>query len=140
MEKIRLKNGTEFEVLPMGVDNLSDSRRFKIVSTLGYAETLQQFVNVENIETIEYIISDNSVSSTYMDCVGFKNIAYMQQTENDTLLDIYTVELGVNAVERKLKDMQSKIDKLELENIVLRQDNADLKELVDALVVSTLEV
>lgn len=139
MEKIRLKNRHEFAVLPMGVDNLSDSRKFKIVSNLGYAETLRQFIDVENIETIDYILADGTVNITYMDCVGFKNIAYMQQIEEDVTLDVYTVELSVNAVERLLKSLQTKIDKLEKENETLKQENATLKDTVDLLVLSNLE-
>lgn len=130
MEKIRLKNDVEFEVMPMGVDDLSDSRRFKIISTLGHLETLQQFTNTENIETIEYLLSDSSIGITYMDCVGFKNIKYSPiiNEEDNTIQDVYIVELSINAVERMLKSMQAKIEKLEQESLIFKQENNVLKE------------
>lgn len=141
MEKIRLKNGNEFEVIPMGINNNGDSRTYKIISNLGYEETLQQFTNVENIETIEYILADGSVYTTYMDCVGFKNLTYSQlhNEENETIESVYTVELSVNLVERLLRTMQRKLNALENENALLKEQNALLTETVDYLVLSKLE-
>lgn len=141
MEKLRLSNGQEFDVIPMGIKNLGDIRTFEIVSNLDYRDILQQFTNTENINTIEYILADGTIDTTYMDCVGFKNIKYSPKaSEEDNMIQhVYTVELSVNAVERLLKSLQSKIDKLEKENEILKQENATLKDTVDLLVLSNLE-
>lgn len=141
MEKIRLKNGTEFELVPMGIGNFGEVRTFKFISTLDYSETLQQFINTENIETIEHILSDGSVVTTYMDCVNFNNLTYSQlyNEENETIESVYTVELSVNEVERMLMDVKRKITTLENENAMLKEQNSLLTETVDYLVLSKLE-
>lgn len=130
MEKIRLNNGQEFELVPMGTTIFGGSMTFEIVSNLEHAEILQHFKDIKNIESIEYILSDDTTYTTYMDCVGFMNTTYIPRVneEDNTFQNVYIVELKVDKVERLLRNMQTKTDAIEKENAVLKVENESLKE------------
>ena len=115
MEKIRLKDGTEFELIPMGIDNKDKLRIIKFISALPYEDILAKFTDVINLEYMEYILADGSIGTTYEDCVTFKSLTFIPnvQVDDNTVSDIYVVAISTDAVER---DMQS-INK-ELTNIV----------------------
>ena len=113
-EKIRLKDGTEFELIPMGITEKANLRIFKFMSELTHEDILDKF-NENNIEKIDYILVDESIGITYEDCVALKSLTFVPnvQVDDNTISDIYVVAISTDAVER---DMQS-INK-ELTNIV----------------------
>lgn len=113
-EKIRLKDGTEFIVPPMSIENKGNMRIIKFISDLPHAEILAKF-NDTNIEKIEHILTDNSIGATYEDCVTLKSLTFVPnvQIDDNTVSDIYVVAISTDAVERGLKTLNA-----ELVNIV----------------------
>ena len=95
MEKIRLKDGTEFDLIPMGIDNKEKLRIIKFTSELTHAEILAKFSDV-NIEKIEYILADNSIGATYEDCVTLKSLTFIPnvRVDDNTVSDVYVVVLS----------------------------------------------
>ena len=114
MEKIRLKDGTEFDLIPMGIDNREKFRIIKFTSELTHAEILAKFSDI-NIEEINYILADNSIGATYEDCVALKSLTFIPnvRVDDNTVSDIYVVVISTDAVERALQTLNE-----ELVNIV----------------------
>lgn len=114
MEKIRLKDGTEFDLIPMGIDNREKFRIIKFTSELTHAEILAKFSDI-NIEEINYILADNSIGATYEDCVTLKSLTFIPnvQVDDNTVSDVYVAALSTDAVERALQTLNE-----ELVNIV----------------------
>lgn len=120
-EKIRLRDGTEFTLVPMGITETDKLRIFKIVSNLTYDETLLNFTNENNISQIEYILADNSVGATYQDCVSFQWIMYIpnEKIDDNTVANVYEVALSTDDIERKIKATQQFIDNAVAELTIL---------------------
>lgn len=138
MEKIRLKNAQEFEVLPMGInfDAHNKARRFDLIAELSYAELEEILLNEDNLKVIQHLSATDEVLATYTDCIALKSITKERGkyiTDNTTLHDVFTVVLSTDATATKIRA-------LEEENGLVKQEVTDLKELVDTLVISTLEV
>lgn len=111
MEKIRLKNGQEFNLVPMGISEQNKTRSFKITTTLTYEEIKAVFSDPENISNIDYILSDDIPYRTYADCVSFKGMAFETGVlvDGNTEADVYTVILSIDPVELAMKKMQENI-------------------------------
>jgi hypothetical protein len=117
MEKIKLLNGQEFNVIPMGViDNPSTKRRsFKITSELASTDIKDVFSNLENISTIDYVLQDGTLIKSYCDCVSLKGLSveFGAQVDENITADVYTVELSIDAVERAMQVTKEKISTME---------------------------
>lgn len=115
-EKIRLKNGQEFEIIPMGIEVQGNRRIFKFVSELSYPEVLEVFANEDNISKIEYILADGTTGRTYLDCVSLKALGFnpKYQVFEDATADVFIVEISIDAVERVLKALQNNMTYTEL--------------------------
>jgi hypothetical protein len=133
-EQIKLKNGSVFEMIPMGVSESEKKRIFKFTSSLTYEEIKTLFSTSDNISSIDYILADGTTSKTYADCVSFKGLSFETdiEVEEGITTDVYTVTLSADAVEKTIKVLQSKIATLEA-------DKQMLQDTVDALVLATLE-
>lgn len=109
MEKIRLKNGQEFDLIPMGIVNniVTKRRRFTFTSSLSYEEIEAQF-SQDNISKIEYLNESGATLATYLDCVSLKSLARDINTET------FTVELSFDDIERKISAIASNIVYTEL--------------------------
>lgn len=111
-EKIRLRDGTEFTLIPMGIVNNEKIRYIKIISDLPYEDILSKFTDDDNISQIEYILADNSIGATYQDCISFKYLTFVPdaQIDDNTVSDIYVIALNIDAIEGKLRMTQQYID------------------------------
>lgn len=102
MEKIRLKSGQEFDLVPVGIREDAKRRSFII-----YADgNIENAFSESNIDRIEYISESGEVLKTYLDCV--KTVAIGKDIENGT----YTVEVSIDAVERRLKEVDAQMNDL----------------------------
>lgn len=110
-EKIRLKDNTEFTIIPNGIDTRDKYRIIKFISELPFEELKAKFSKT-NIERIDYILADETTGATYEDCVALKSLTYVPnvQVDDNTISDIYIAVLSTDAVERQLKMTQSSID------------------------------
>lgn len=110
MEKIRLKDGTEFDLIPMPIEDKENLRIIKFTSELTHAEILAKFSDI-NIEEINYILADNSIGATYEDCVTLKSLTFIPnvQIDDNTVSDIYVVVLSTDAVERGMQTLREKM-------------------------------
>ena len=110
MEKIRLKDGTEFDLIPMPVEDKGKSRIIKFISELPHDEILAKFNDI-NIEEINYILADNSIGATYEDCVTLKSLTFVPnvQVDDNTVSDIYVVVLSTDAVERGMQTLSNQL-------------------------------
>ena len=111
MEKIRLKDGTEFDLIPMGIDTKGNLRKIKFISELSHAEILAKFSDT-NIEKIDYILADESIGVTYEDCVVLKSLTFVPnvQIDDNTVNDIYVVALSTDAVERGMQTLREEME------------------------------
>ena len=112
MEKIKLKNGQEFELVPMGIEERTDVRYFKFISSLTHDEILAIFSDSENLATVEYIGADGLVATTYQDCVKMLVLSFVPdyKVDDNTTSDIYIVTISTDAVAMKLKTAQEERD------------------------------
>ena len=99
MEKIRLKNGQEYNLSPNGIRTEGNKRKFTV-----YSDTDPESAFSSSIDRIEYLGADGEVLKTYLDCV--KVTAISRDIENGT----YMVEVSVDAVERKIDNLQAYTD------------------------------
>ena len=114
MENIRLSNGKEFLLAPMGIEDVGNLRYFKFMSDMNYYDILAEFENIENLQVIEHVLADGTVGTTYNDCVSFKTLTFAPKVQIDdkTVTDIYIVCVGTDAVERTLQALNTNIDDL----------------------------
>ena len=119
MEKIKLKNGQEFELVPMGIvnDDINKRRKFKIVSELPYEEIKAIFNDADNIAVIDYAV-DTTVSKTYADCVILKSLKFEvgYRIDESTERDIYIIELSTDEVSMALQKIQETLNSNQLTN------------------------
>lgn len=101
-EKIRLKNGQEFELTPMGIRQTEKSREITFGSALSTSQ-IEALLTDDNISRIEYLSEAGEVLNTYLDCVAVKTI--QKDIENST----YTIELSINGLERSLKSIETEV-------------------------------
>lgn len=98
MEKIKLDNGIEFDIVPMGIETntFNKTRKFKFISELVYGEIEGSF-NIENISRIEYLSVADELLKTYTDCINLKMIAkeFNKEYEDGKFADAYIVVLEI---------------------------------------------
>lgn len=94
-EKLRLKDGTEFDLIPMGVSETGNRRNFTIYS----ANNPENVFTESNVDRIEYVSESGEVLKIYLD--GVKAVGINKDIENGT----YTVAISVDALEKKLKQI-----------------------------------
>ena len=110
MEKIRLKDGTEFDLIPMPIEDKGKLRIIKFISDLSHTEILAKFSKA-NIEKMEYILADATVGTTYEDCTAFKSLTFVPnvQVDDNTVSDVWVVILSTDAVERGMQTLNSQL-------------------------------
>ena len=101
MEKVKLKNGTLFDIVPMGISQSDKIRTIKFISSLPYVEIEALFDSTNNVSNIQYLSELDEVLATYLDCVILKSLSKAKNVVIDDSLtaDIYTVELSIDAVD-----------------------------------------
>ena len=116
MEKIRLKNGTEFDLIPMGISERNSLRCFKFISDLPCEEILTEFEAESSLGTIEHILADGTVGATYADCVEYKSLTFIPsvQIDDNTVSDIYVVTISTDATGKELQALGQGITYAEL--------------------------
>lgn len=109
-EKIRLKDGTELNLIPMGITEKSNLRIFKFVSEMAHEEILEKF-NESNIEKVDYILADDTIGATYEDCVAFKSLTFVPnvQIDDNTVSDIYVVAVSTDVTERGINNLKNEL-------------------------------
>lgn len=114
MEKIKLKNGQEFTLIPMGITTAEKIRIFRVTSTLSYEEIKTAVSNTDNISSIDYTLADGNTYRTYADCVSFKGLAFDKgvKIDDSTISDVYAISLSTDAVEKSMIDLNNQIDDL----------------------------
>lgn len=113
MEKLRLKDGTEFDLIPMGITEKDNLRIFKFTSELAHEEILENF-NESNIEKIDYILADESIGATYKDCIVLKSLTFVPnvQADDNTLSDVYMATISTDPLERGMKTLRSEMESM----------------------------
>ena len=113
MEKIRLKDGTELNLIPMGITEKPNLRIFKFVSELAHEEILGKF-NGGNIEEINYTLADDTVGATYKDCIVLKSLTFVPnvQIDDNTVSDIYAVAISTDPIERGMQTLNTEVDNI----------------------------
>lgn len=142
MEKIRLKNGITLLVPPMRIHKDAQFLKVSVLTHLDYI-SIESVIDIrENLEKIEYLGDDEEVLKTFNDCIKCTTLEKIKggYEDEDGLHDLYHIEISCDAVTAKLESMDKEIAALKDENVLLRQENVGLKELVDALVIAALEV
>lgn len=111
VEKLRLKDGTEFELIPMPIEDKGKLRIIKFISELPHAEILAKFSKA-NIEKMEYILADETIGTTYEDCTAFKSLTFVPnvQIDDNTVSDIYVVAISTDAVERGMQILREEME------------------------------
>lgn len=137
MEKI-LFGTHELNLIPMGINlNVHNkTTRFDVIAELSYEDLENLLLTEENIKVIKHLSDSGEVLATYTDCVELKSITKERGkyiTEDLVAHDVFTIVLSTDATVTKIRA-------LEEENTLLKQEVSDLKELVDTLVISALEV
>jgi hypothetical protein len=103
MEKIKLTNGQEFFIVPMGITSAEKRRSFIILSDLQFTEIETAFSD-SNITSIQYLSETGEILATYNDCITLKTMA------RDLEYGTYTIELSIDAMEIKLNNTQKYVD------------------------------
>lgn len=108
MEKIKLKNGQEFELVPMGISINEFKKRstFKILTNLPYEEIKAAFSDPENISEISHVLDDETINKVYTDCVSLTSLKF----EPGDGLDTYTIEFSTDMAERELKTLKELLE------------------------------
>lgn len=119
MEKIRLSNGAEFMLVPMGIETRDKLRCFKFVSELNYYDILSNFSNTDNLLIVEHVLADGTVGTTYSDSVVYKSLTFAPGVaiDDNTVSDVYMVAISTDPVEREIKNLKTDID--DLTNIIV---------------------
>jgi hypothetical protein len=114
MEKIRLNNGAEFNLIPMGICTKGNIRIYKFISEIPYADILSEVSNPLNISKIDHILSDNTIGTTYADGVTYKSLTFMPNVaiEDNVISDIYVVCISIDAVENALQSLGAEVDNI----------------------------
>ena len=109
MEKIKLSNSQEFDLIPMGIVTSGSNRYFKFVSDLPHEDILSIFSDESNLVSIDYIGEDGLVARTYQDCVKMLMLSFVPdyKVDDTTVADIYIATVTTDAVARALQDAQS---------------------------------
>ena len=109
MEKLLLKNGHEFDVVPLGIvsNEMTKRRRITIKTDMDYNDVLAILSNKDNISEIKYSLENGTVIAVYQDCVLLKSLT--RDFDNST----YNAEFSTDATERIVHELQAKVAQLE---------------------------
>jgi len=144
MEKILI--GTqELNVIPMGINLNAQNKttRFDIITELSYIDLENLLLTEENLKVIKHLSGSSEVLATYTDCIALKSITKERGkyiTDDSVAHDVFTIVLNTDATVTKVRALEEGNVILKQENVILKQEIVELKELVDTLVVTTLEV
>lgn len=121
MEKIKLSNSQEFDLIPMGIVTQGNNRFFKIISDLPYVDILSIFSDESSLASIDYIGEDGSVARTYQDCVKMLALSYVPdyKVDDTTVADIYIVTVTTDATARELQRLNGEVDNVVLSMIMM---------------------
>ena len=110
MEKIKLANDQVFNSAPMGVvgNDITKRRRITFTSDLGYADIETMLSSPDNISRITYMLETGAIIGIYTDCVALKSLT------KDMDVGTYVAEFSTDATEKKLQDLQAKVDLMQL--------------------------
>jgi hypothetical protein len=119
MEKIRLSNGQEFDLRPLGINSndIRKTRLFKFTSELPIGEIQAMFRNSENISSIDHLLSTGTLRGNFSDCVAYKSLSH-----DDS--NVYTVELSTDSIEREVMELRMKVAKLEEAQAIAEEPEA----------------
>lgn len=122
MEKLLLKNGHEFDVVPLGIvsNEMTKRRRITIKTDMDYNEVLAILSNKDNISEIKYSLKNGTVIAVYQDCVSLKSLT--KDFEQGT----YTAEFGTDATERIVQELQAKVEQMQQTIDALTKAPADV--------------
>lgn len=112
-EKLKLSNGQEFDLIPMGIvtDDAKKVRYFKFTSTLTYEEVKAIFTDSANLTNIDYIGEDGKTLRTYQDCVKMLVISFVPnyRIDDNTTADIYVVTVSTDEVLRGMETINTQM-------------------------------
>jgi len=112
MERIVLKNGQEFEIIPMGINTneFMKRRTFKFISNLPYDEVKNIFMTNSNLEEIDYVLADGS-RHTYTDCAKLKQLSqqYSVRVGEENQRDVYVAVISTDTLERDLQKVKENV-------------------------------
>lgn len=135
LEKVKLNDNTKLTLIPMGTRRQERSFTMSVLAEVPYVELEEVLLNIDNISKIQHLSYSGEILTTYTDCISLKRLskeigAYMG--EEDTK-DVYVIELSTDANLAALRAVQK-------ENIELKEQVATLRETVDYLVLSQLDI
>lgn len=112
-EKLKLANGQEFDLIPMGVipDESKKVRYFRFTSEMTDSELKAIFFNSSNLTSVDYIQEDGA-TKTYADCVKTLVLSFVPnfKVDDNTTADIYIVTVSIDEVGMALKTAQEERD------------------------------
>lgn len=112
-EKLKLFNGQEFDLIPMGIvtDDAKKVRYFKFTSELTHEELKAIFFDSTNLANIDYIQEDGAIK-TYQDCVKMLVLSFVPnyQVDDNTTADIYVVTVSTDEVLRGMENAKEERD------------------------------
>lgn len=118
MEKIRLANNTELELIPNGLhtDDYGKRRTFTFISEKSYSEVEAELLNGTNLATVTYLDEAGEPIKTYADCVKLKILAKEKdrQITDDLIADVFIAEISVDETEKELQMLKDTVDILVL--------------------------
>lgn len=116
MEKIRLKDGTEFYILPT-----SDTNKITILKGELTIDEIKSKMTEENLSEYETLSEEGNLLGIYKD----KEVVSLNIIASNDDSIIFNLK-DVDMVQKRIR--------------LLEEENAKNKEIIDALVVATLEV
>lgn len=124
MEKLKLSNGTEFNLIPMGIAETEKTRGFKLTAEQDINTVLDLVSNPDNFASVQISGASGDTLKIYQDITSFAGLSLDKdvQVEDNTTADVYTIKYRTDAAETKIK--------------ALEQEVTILKDTVDALVLS----
>ena len=96
MEKIKLKDDTILELIPMGITTKSfeKKRTFRFMSEMDYNDVETAFVS-ENVAEIEYLSASDDLLKVYTDNLSLISLTkeFNREIEDGVFSDVYIVVL-----------------------------------------------
>lgn len=123
MEKIRLKDKTEFSISPA-----SSVNQIIILKGELTIDEVKSKMTEDNLSEYEILSEAGNVTGAYKD----KEVVSMNMIEPDTDSIIFNLK-DVDMIQKRLRLLES-------DTTSIKTENAELKELVDTLIVNALEV
>lgn len=135
LEKIKLNDGTELTLVPMGIDRKDNKTILTVITSLNSLELEELVCNKENISRLQHLSHFDEELAIYTDCIKYisleKKKDYYEEVEG--LKDVYIITFSTDPILAALKATQK-------ENAELKEQVTTLRETVDYLVLSQLDV